>query len=96
MFREYILPRIQSPRKDWFNHADEDRGPVGSLEECHDICEKDGGCLQYALSTDMRCMSTTRPNLGEWYKGIESGWLPARMKKWADKRDRCKEGGWLK
>lgn len=79
-------------RLNWYNHADEDRGPVPSLEACKEICEADDGCLQFALSADFRCLSSTEPNLGEYSRGVESGWMVGRIKQWADKMKDCPKG----
>ncbi|KAF2159490.1 glycosyltransferase family 31 protein [Zasmidium cellare ATCC 36951] len=96
VFDGYVLPRISKARLDWYNHADEDRGPVPSLEVCADICEADAACLQYALSTDFRCLSSSKPNLGEYSRGMESGWMVNRIEKWADKMEPCPKGAnWI-
>lgn len=95
MFRDYVLPQVTKSKTNWDNHADEDRGPVDSLEACSAICEADKECVQYALTTDLRCSTTNHPNMGEWSKGIESGWFPERMEKWASDRKTCSGHDWM-
>lgn len=89
VFKNYVVPRMQESKTDWFNHADEDRGPVPHAQACEEICEGDGGCLQWAMTPDFRCLSTTRPNLGESSRGYESGWMIERVEKWAKKMEAC-------
>lgn len=79
-------------RIDWSNHADEDRGPVPSLETCQELCEADQSCLQYALSADLRCLVSGEPNLGGYEKGVESGWIGRRIEKWAGEMSPCPKG----
>jgi len=95
MFAEYILPRIIHPRSDWDNHSDNDEGPVSSLEACRVICEKDTKCLQYAFNLEGRCVTTSRPNLGESSRGMESGWMYNRMQDFHDKADSCGNEEWI-
>ncbi|KAF7185252.1 hypothetical protein HII31_13527 [Pseudocercospora fuligena] len=93
VYREYVLPRIGEPRRDWDNHADQDHGPVDDLETCRAICVKHEDCLQYMLNQDGRCMIGQKPNLGEKMKGIESGWMSDRMRKFYDNQNPCRNGG---
>ena len=83
-------------RYDWDNHANEDRGPVQSLDACGEICAKIEDCVQYAVSTDLRCLTTARPNLGEWSRGVDSGWIYERMKRFHDEASWCLTGSnWI-
>lgn len=93
MFAEYILPQVVEPKRDWNNHADEDQGSVDSLEECGALCEKTEKCLQYAITTDSRCLLGQKPNLGEKSRGMDSGWIMERMQKFHDDQRKCESHG---
>ncbi len=96
VYNHYILPQVVEPRQNWDNHADQDQGPVASLAECGDICESLEKCVQYALSLDLRCLTTSKPNLGEWSRGIDSGWIYDRMKAFHDDAGWCLSNkGWI-
>ncbi|KAF2482309.1 hypothetical protein BDY17DRAFT_157914 [Neohortaea acidophila] len=96
VYNQYVLPRITAPKQNWNNHADEDQGPVNSLDECRAICTALPACVQYALSLDLRCMTTARANLGEWSRGIDSGWIHDRMVDFHDNATLCKkERNWI-
>lgn len=95
MFAQYVLPRISKSKIDWDNHSDNDEGPATSLEECGAICEAAEACVQYALSTELRCLTTSRPNLGEMSRGVESGWIFERMRKYYDSAEECHGETWI-
>ncbi|EME48427.1 glycosyltransferase family 31 protein [Dothistroma septosporum NZE10] len=95
MFSQYLLPKIEEPRANWDNHANDDLGPVQSLQECGELCEDDGKCLQYRLTPDLRCLSGTRPMLGEWAKGVESGWVVERIREWGEEMEQCGNDTWI-
>lgn len=94
VFAEYILPQTQDSRSDWYNHADEYRGLVSSLDECRSICEK-AICLQYAVDQKGSCLVTARPNLGEASPGMQSGWMQERMRLFHDTAPSCEDEGWI-
>ena len=97
VFREYILPRARESRWDWDNHCDVDQGPVHSLNECRVICEEVEACLQYSFTNDMRCMTTSIPNMGEWARGFDSGWMYDRMEKFYEQQEACsaRDEAWI-
>jgi hypothetical protein len=95
VYREYVLPRVRQSRWDWDNHCDVDQGPVRSLNECRTICEAIEECVQYSFTNEMRCMTTSIPNAGEWSRGFDSGWIYERMKRFHDKQDRCHGEEWI-
>ena len=95
VYANYILPRVGQPRYDWDNHAENDQGPVHSLDACRVICESLDTCVQYSLSNEMRCQTTDRPNLGEWSRGVDSGWVYERMKKFYNEAEACHGERWI-
>jgi hypothetical protein len=94
MFRLYALPRMTSPRVDWDNHSNDDRGLTESLESCRILCEADGNCLQYLLNAESRCLTTSRPNVGQSATGISSDWILERVKKFYDQAEECQGVKW--
>jgi len=96
VYAQFILPRTREPKLDWDNHADQDRGPASSLDECRVVCEDDVSCLQYSLDyRNSRCLTTSRPNLGEASSGVQSGWLLERMQDFHDKAQSCGRDEWI-
>ena len=102
MYAQYVLPRIKksgSATENWDNHADIDQGPVHSLEACRSICEDLGEkeCVQFSVSVDLRCLTTAKPNLGEWRRGVDSGWIYERMERVWSGAKWCGigKGGWI-
>ncbi|KAM0724166.1 hypothetical protein Q7P37_000048 [Cladosporium fusiforme] len=96
VYAEHILPQTMVPKSDWNNYSDDDRGMVSSLEDCRDICENDLSCLQYSLSFEHnKCLTASQPRLGEGMPGINSGWLPKRMRDFHDKARSCNDEGWI-
>ena len=97
VYAQFILPRTRDPKLNWDNHADQDRGPVSSFDECRVVCEDDLSCLQYSFGgRDSRCLTTSRPNLGEASSsGIQSGWLPERLQGFYDKAESCGREEWI-
>lgn len=97
VFAEYIMPRTTTTRSDWDNHADNDRGPVESPEACQKVCEDDSSCLQWVLDSEAnrRCLTTSRPNMGEPAQGKTSGWVTERMQAFYDAEDPCTDDGWI-
>ena len=93
MYAMYLLPRTFGMRKNWDNGAADDYGPVEDLEACRDICQVIDVCIQYSLSIDSRCTLSKKPQLGEMVKGVESGWIPERMKQFLDDQPPCRNGG---
>ena len=95
VFREYVLPRVQQSRWDWDNHCDVDQGPVHSLNECRVVCEAIDACVQYQLDNEFRCRTTSIPNLGEWSRGVDSGWIYERMQRFYDEQEPCHGEQWI-
>ena len=95
VYREYILPRVQQSRWDWDNHCDVDQGPVHSLNKCRAICEAIDACVQYQLDIELRCRTTSMPNMGEWSRGVDSGWIYERMQKFYDEQKSCHGEEWI-
>lgn len=83
---------MSKSRPDWYNHADDDKGSVPTLEACEEICQEDESCLQYAMSAEFRCLVSRMPNLGGFEKRVESGWMASRIEKWAGKMESCPKG----
>lgn len=94
VFAQYILPQTTEPRSDWYNHADEYRGLVSSLDECRSICEGEV-CLQYAIDQKGSCLVTAWPRLGEAKPGMQSGWMQERMRLFHDTAATCEGEDWI-
>jgi hypothetical protein len=87
VFANYILPQTPTPRSNWDNHSDKElasSSPSSSQEDCNMLCEKDSSCLQWAFSAEGKCLSTSKPGLGEPSNGTVSGWIPGRMQAFYD------------
>jgi hypothetical protein len=95
VFREFVIPRTGEVRVGWDNHADRDRGVVGTLKECQGVCEQEAECLQYALNREGTCLVTGRPNLGEAALGMQSGWIQERMQAFYDTAAPCEDEEWI-
>jgi hypothetical protein len=96
VYAQYILPRTLDAKHDWDNHADQDRGSVSSFDDCRVICEADVSCLQYSFDhRNGKCLTTSRPNLGDFSSGIQSGWLSERMLESHDKAQVCGREQWI-
>jgi hypothetical protein len=96
IYAQYILPRTLDAKHDWDNHADQDRGSVSSFDDCRVICEADVSCLQYSFDhRNGKCLTTSRPNLGDFSSGIQSGWLSERMLESHDKAQVCGREQWI-
>jgi hypothetical protein len=59
------------------------------------LCEKDSSCLQWALSAEGKCLSTSKPNLGEPSNGTVSGWISGRMRAFYDDGPVCGDVKWI-
>jgi hypothetical protein len=97
VFAEYILPRTTSNRSDWDNHSDKElaSSPSASPEDCNMLCETDVSCLQWAFSAEGKCLSTSKPNLGEPSNETVSGWIPRRMQQFYDDGPVCGDVEWI-
>ena len=99
VFAEYILPRTTAPRSNWDNHSDKESPSSPSLssspDACSLLCEEDASCLQWAFSAEGRCLSTSKPNLGEPSNGTVSGWIPGRMRAFYDEGPDCGRVRWI-
>ncbi|KEQ95498.1 glycosyltransferase family 31 protein [Aureobasidium subglaciale EXF-2481] len=91
VYRLYALPRMATPRNDWDNHSNDDKGIAKSLESCRVICEADGNCVQYALNAESRCLTTSRPNVGRPAISMTSGWITERVQKFYDQAGECND-----
>lgn len=94
VFRLYALPRMESPRTNWDNHCKDDRGPAESLGDCRAICEADESCLQYQVNGESRCLTTSRPNMGQFATNITSDWILERVQKFYDQGGECQGVTW--
>ncbi|KAI4762618.1 hypothetical protein E4T52_10743 [Aureobasidium sp. EXF-3400] len=95
VYRLYALPRMTSPRTDWDNHSKDDRGPAESLEGCRVICEADKSCLQYQVNAESRCLTTSRPNVGQSATNITSDWILERVQRFYDEAEDCNGEEWI-
>ncbi|KAM0717481.1 hypothetical protein Q7P37_007333 [Cladosporium fusiforme] len=100
VFTEYIMPRTAHQKSDWDNHSDEDQGQVASPDACRLLCKQDSACVQWAMDKEVngKCMTTSRPNLGEPSPGRTSGWIEKRMRAFYEKeetKEPCKDEGWI-
>ncbi|KAG9761559.1 glycosyltransferase family 31 protein, partial [Aureobasidium melanogenum] len=95
VYRLYALPRMTSPRLDWDNHSSDDQGLTDSLESCRVICEADERCIQYLLNAENRCLTTSRPNVGQAASNVSSGWILERAQKFYDEAEECHEVDWI-
>lgn len=98
VFAEYILPQTTHDRSDWDNRSDKEfasSSPSSSPEDCNMLCEKDDSCLQWAFSAEGKCLSTSKPNLGESSNGTVSGWIPRRMQQFNDDGPVCGDVQWI-
>lgn len=99
VFNLYVLPQVKSSSSsglaDWDNHCKDDQGPAESLGECRVRCEEDTACVQYAVNTEGRCLTTSRPNSGEASLGVRSGWILERMQRFYNEADECPDEGWI-
>jgi hypothetical protein len=86
---------MTSPRSNWDNHSNEDRGPTESIENCREICEADVNCLQYLINAEGRCLTSSRPNLGQSAANITSGWMLERVQKFYDAAEECQGVDWI-
>lgn len=73
VYRLYALPRMASSRVDWENHGNDDQGLTDSLEGCRLLCEADEHCIQYLLNAESRCLTSSRPNVGQAAANVTSG-----------------------
>ena len=93
VFANYILPQTTHPHSNWDNHSDKElasSSPSSLPEDCKIICEKDSSCLQWAFqSAEGKCLSTSKPNLGEPSNGTVSGWVGRRMREFYDEGPVC-------
>jgi hypothetical protein len=96
VYAQYILPRTLDSRSDWDNRADQDRGSVSSFDDCRLTCEDDVACLQFSFDhRNGKCLTTSRPNLGDVSSGIQSGWVSERMLEFLDKAQVCGREQWI-
>lgn len=89
VYRLYALPRMANPHIDWDNHSNEDQGLTDSLESCHLLCEADEHCIQYLWNAESRCLTTSRPNVGQAAANVTSGWILERAQKFYDEAEEC-------
>jgi len=99
VFANYILPQTTHNRSDWDNHSDKElassSSPSASPEDCNMLCEGDASCLQWAFSAEGKCLSTSKPNLGEPSNGTVSGWISRRMQQFYDDGPVCGDVQWI-
>jgi hypothetical protein len=86
---------MTSPRLDWDNHSSDDRGLTDSLKSCRVICEADERCIQYLLNAESRCLTTSRPNVGQATSNVSSGWILERAQKFYDEAEECHGVDWI-
>jgi hypothetical protein len=86
---------MAAPRIDWDNHSNDDRGFTESLESCRVTCEADANCLQYLLNAESKCMTTSRPNVGQSATNTTSDWILDRVKKFYDEAGECQGVEWI-
>jgi len=86
---------MNSPRDDWDNHCEQDRGFTESLEGCRAICEADESCLQYQVNAESKCMTTSRPNVGQAATNITSDWILERVQNFYDAGEDCRGEEWI-
>jgi hypothetical protein len=84
-----------SPRSNWENHSDDDRGLTESLESCRAIYEADVSCLQYLTTAENRCLTTSRPNVGKSSAKTTSGWILERVQQFYDAAEECQGVDWI-
>jgi hypothetical protein len=98
VFAEYILPQTTTTRSNWDNHSNKELDSSSrsfSPGDCNMLCEKDSSCLQWALSAEGKCLSTSKPNLGEPSNGTVSGWVSGRMREFYDGGPVCGDVEWI-
>lgn len=86
---------MASPRLNWDNRSNNDRGFTESLERCRVLCETDEHCIQYLLDTESRCLTTSRPSLGQAASNVSSGWILERAQKFYDDAEECHGVDWI-
>lgn len=97
-----MLPRIliRGGRvNDWDNsHGDfisNSASTAASVSECMALCQADSACVQYAFDkAGKQCAVSATPRLGQARNGIDSFWLLARTKRWADALPACGKESW--
>lgn len=92
MYAEYVLPRTTLQKSSWDNHGDTDLGSADSPDACRSLCVASDSCVQYTFLKDGKCMTTSRPNLGESSDEEKtSGWINERMTGFYEKAKSCKD-----
>lgn len=96
VFKDFILPRlaIRSGRvDDWDNFsANSPRGgtPQDSIDGCKDLCLAAPECVQFSHANGT-CHLSELPKMGDFRPGMDSRWLLARTKQFADRLGACSE-----
>lgn len=95
VFKDFVLPKLQSERTDWSNTPETYHVGTESatIEQCRARCEANTTCLQYALGP-AGCFTGGEPRIGRPQEGFQSGWMAERLNSWMQKLDHCngKEG----
>ena len=97
VFKTYIWPNLTDETPEW-NNLSPDRIPESegsSFEECRQLCEANGDCVQFNLSHDGCWISTKDVMLGQPWGNVRSGWMVERIQAWMKKLDHCDgRDGW--
>lgn len=97
VFKTYIWPNLTDETPEW-NNLSPDRIPESegsTFEQCRQICEADGDCLQFNMSHDGCWISTKDVMLGQPWGDVRSGWMVQRIEAWMNKLDSCSgRDGW--
>ena len=98
VFKAYVWPNITTERSEWNNMSPD---PVrnteySTFEDCEDLCDKNGDCLQFSLGREGCSMSTKEVMLGGAWGDMRSGWRIDRIEKWMERLDHCRgSDGWV-
>ncbi|KAK5164342.1 uncharacterized protein LTR77_010038 [Saxophila tyrrhenica] len=96
MFKQYIIPRMRTPKMDWDNASDQNEVEIETFEDCRTKCHSDGSCLQYSYRPESKiCKMSYSPKLGMEGEGVRSGWILERMWSLAENMPACKDEGFL-
>ncbi|KAH0287111.1 glycosyltransferase family 31 protein, partial [Aureobasidium sp. EXF-3399] len=95
IFKLFALPRMNATRTHWDNFCTDDRGPADSLQECRAICVADKSCLQYQVNAEDKCLTTSRPNVGQSATNTTSDWIFERVQEFYDQAEDCQGVRWI-
>ncbi|KAL4887893.1 hypothetical protein BDV59DRAFT_211767 [Aspergillus ambiguus] len=92
VFKGLLFNRTAPHQDDWDNlaSAHETGRRVNSLDECALACDDDPRCLQFSFRNGT-CMTSPSVIRGVRRRGVQSGWMPARIEAAVRDIDSCPE-----